>query len=251
MSLSKYKKWFDSYTQELIESYPKEAENYELKVEHTYRVVKNIIKLSELMYLNKENKELGEIIGLFHDLGRFVQYSEYGTFSEAHTGSHATLSVEKLKKEKILRGLNSEELEIVYQAIEYHNHLTMPDIASESVLKLGTILRDADKLDAFYLSTSNDSRSYSLDELSQESLYSEEIVGSILSSQQADFRDIKYKYDRDLSIIALLFDLKFNESFQILQENKSIEKMFKAMPNDEKLVDARRHCMEYIQSRRG
>lgn len=109
MLLDKYTKWFDNYTQGLILSNPKEAENYELKVEHTYRVVNNIVKLSELMQLDSRNKELGEIIGLFHDLGRFVQFSEYGTFSEVKTGSHATLSVEKLKKDKLLSGLREED----------------------------------------------------------------------------------------------------------------------------------------------
>lgn len=249
MSLNEYNEWFDNYTQKLIESSSNEAENYELKVEHTHRVVSNIIQLSELMKLDNANKELGKVIGLFHDLGRFVQFSEFGTFSEAKTGSHATLSVDKLKKENLLHELTERELELVYQAIEYHNHLTMPEEVSERVFELGTILRDADKLDAFYLNTSDESRTYSFDKLSQENLFSEEIIESILSSQQANFRDIKYTYDRDLSIIALLFDLKLDESFKIVHENNYIERMFDVMPNDEKLLEARRHCLEYIQTR--
>jgi len=249
MSYNEYKNWFDNYTQRLIESNSSEAENYELKVEHTYRVVNNITRLSELMKLDNATKALGEVIGLFHDLGRFVQYSEFGTFSEVRTGSHATLSVDKLKEENILHRLEEQECEVVYQAIEYHNHLTMPEKVSDPVFKLGTILRDADKLDAFYLSTSDESRSYSFDALSQENLFSEEIIEAIFRSQQADFRDIKYTYDRDLSIIALLFDLKFDESFQIVKENSYIEKMFDVMPNDRKLIEAKRHCLKYIQSR--
>lgn len=125
----------------------------------------------------------------------------------------------------------------------------MPDVSSEAVYILGTILRDADKLDAFYLNTSNDSRSYSFDELSQESPYSEEIIKAILCSRQADFRDIKYKYDRDLSIIALLFNLELRGSFQIVRDNNYIERMFDAIPIDERLKSAKKHCMEYIQSK--
>lgn len=249
MSFIKYKNWFDSYTHSLIRSNPNDAENYELKVEHTYRVVDNMNKLTDLMQLDIRRRELGEIIALFHDLGRFVQFSEFGTFSEAKTGSHATLSVQKLQKEKMLSEFSEEEVDIIYQAIEYHNHLLMPKLSNESIYTLGTVLRDADKLDAFFLSTNKDTRAYSFDALSQEALYSEEIVGAIMQSTQADFRDIKYGVDRELSIIALVFNLELSESFQVVKENNYVERMFAVLACDEKLLNAKRHCMAYVNAR--
>ncbi len=55
------------------------------------------------MGLGEKEGQLCELMGLFHDLGRFVQFSEYGTFSESVTGSHASMSVEKLKEDAVLR----------------------------------------------------------------------------------------------------------------------------------------------------
>lgn len=96
--------------------------NYELKLEHTYRVKDNILELGRSLNLDKKSLMLCELIGLYHDLGRFKQYSEYGTFSDAITGSHGELSIQVLMEQDVLRSLEKSEREVILKAIKYHNY---------------------------------------------------------------------------------------------------------------------------------
>lgn len=54
------------------------------------------------------------------------------------------------------------------------------------------LIRDADKLDAFWLETNRDEiRKYDLGKLSDEREYSLEIIEGLINSRQADFRNTK------------------------------------------------------------
>jgi len=246
-----YYKWFEDYLEKYLNC--KEAHifiNYELKKEHTFRVKDNILKIGEALGLDKNSLKLCELIGLFHDVGRFKQYGEYGTFSDAVTGSHGRLSVDVLIEHKVLNNLNEEEKDIVLKAIDYHNYFTVPEDESEDIKLFSRLIRDADKLDAFYLDTdTSENRKYDLGTLSCEKEYSEEIVKDIMASSQVDFTNIKYKYDRKLGILGLIFDLFYNESYQVFQEHEYLERMFNQLPKDEKMQKVYRHCEKYISSK--
>lgn len=96
------------------------AVNYILKLEHTYRVKDNILELGQSLNLDEKSLMLCELIGLYHDLGRFIQYSEFDTFSDAITGSPGELSVIVLVENDVLKCLEEREREIILEAIRYH-----------------------------------------------------------------------------------------------------------------------------------
>ena len=52
------------------------------KIVHTYNVVKTSKYLSEKLGLDKEQIDLAQMIGLLHDIGRFEQLKEYGSFGK-------------------------------------------------------------------------------------------------------------------------------------------------------------------------
>lgn len=246
--VKEYKKWFNSYVTETIENSSRESLNFELKKEHTYRVMDNMNALADIMDLDTRGRCLCEIIGLFHDLGRFRQYDHYGTFKDDVTGSHGTIGVEVLKETNLLKELTEQEKEIVYKAIEYHNHLLVPVGESEEITMYANLIRDADKLDAYYLHTLENGKMYKLEDYSNEKPYSQEIVDAIMGSQQADFRDIKYTHDLNLAIVALLFNINLKESMEVIRRESYMERMFKLFPNDLTMQAALEHCNNYISS---
>ena len=244
-----YKDWFETYVTTTIEASSREALNFELKREHTHRVMDNMRMLAEIKNLSEHETYLCEIIGLFHDLGRFKQYENFGTFKDDVTGSHGTIGVDLLKELEVLSALTDKEKNLVYKAIEYHNHLTVPENEDDEVTLYSHLIRDADKLDAYYLHTLENGRMYKLEDYSNEKPYSNEIVEAIMKSRQADFRDIKYTHDLNLAIVALLFNIQMDASFEIIKRNDYMQRMFNQFPKDETMLKALNHCKDYVDKR--
>lgn len=246
-----YYEWFESYLEKYLSCKDQDiVTNYELKKEHTFRVKDNILEIGEVLGLDNNSLKLCEIIGLFHDVGRFKQYAEYGTFSDAITGSHGKLSIDVLVENSVLDDLTEQERNIVIKAINYHNYFSVPEDESEEIKLFSRLIRDADKLDAFYLETdTNEKRQYDLGTLSSEKEYSEEIIRDIMLSRQVDFRNIKYKFDRKLSILGLIFDLYYKESYELFQEHKYLKKIFNLLPINPEIQTVYKHCEDYIISK--
>lgn len=248
--MNKYYLWFEQYLQKYLVAEKDIVVNYELKQEHTYRVRDNILKIGRSLNLDNKSLMLCEIIGLFHDVGRFKQYHENGTFSDSITGSHAKLSIEILIENNVLLALTDFEKEIVIKAIDYHNCYEIPENETEEIKMFCRLIRDADKLDAFWLETNRDDiRKYDLGKLSEEREYSLEIIEDLINSRQVDFRNIKYTYDRKLSILGFIFDLNYKESYRVLKSNSYISIILNDIPNSKDIKIVQEHCNHYSNSR--
>ncbi len=90
-----------------------------------------------------------EVIGLFHDLGRFEQYTQYQTFDDNKSLNYALLGVELLQQNALLTEFPSEIQDLICTAIEYHNVPQMPDGLEGNPKLITQLLRDADKVDIY------------------------------------------------------------------------------------------------------
>ena len=250
MKTEKYYKWFEEFTAGMMGTPDRLKSNYELKIEHTYRVKDNIMNLGQAVGLTSYKLHICELIGLFHDLGRFKQYTEFNSFSDSISGSHGDLSVKVLEENNVLVDLDIESQNLVKKAIAYHNYFHVPENEDKDIKELSYLIRDADKLDAFFLETlETETRSYSFDSLSDERDYSSLVVSDLQNGRQVDFKNFKYKYDRKLGILGLIFDLKFDESFDLFLENNYLQRMFKQLPQDETMKELEQYIMKYILSK--
>jgi len=75
-----------------------------------------------------------------------------------------------------------------------------------------------------------------------------EIIEDLMSSGQVDFKNIKYKFDRRLAILGLIFDLQFKQSFSIVHENNYVEKICSDIPKHEEIEKVKEHCERYIEN---
>jgi hypothetical protein len=246
-----YYSWFESYLERNMDKSSADYVNYfSVKKEHTYRVRDNIVEIGRALNLDDRSIKLCEIIGLFHDLGRFKQYIKYGTFDEKITGSHAKLSIEVLQEENPIYRLDNHEKEIVIKAIEYHNYLEIPEDESNEVKLYCRLIRDADKLDAFYNEIYEyENRKGYLKRLSDEREYSEEILEDLLNRRTTDFKYIKYKCDRRLAILACIFGLYFNESIKVFCSKGYLSRFFCDVPKDPEIIKVRENCEGYINEK--
>jgi putative nucleotidyltransferase with HDIG domain len=81
-----------------------------LKEKHTWMVVKNCENLAKHLNLNEHDSLLAKMIGLFHDVGRFYQFTVYRTFNDALSENHAKLGLKVIKDLPFMTKLDEEDL---------------------------------------------------------------------------------------------------------------------------------------------
>lgn len=239
--LKYFREWFTDYCRSFYSTNTEDQKNILLKEYHTFNVCGNILSLSGELFLNDNQRLLAESIALFHDVGRFSQYSRYKTFRDSISVNHGLLGAEILKQERILQELPEDEQEIVLESVKFHNAFSVPGKASEAVQFFLRLVRDADKLDIwrvfveYYEGTEESKASavglglpdlpgYSPDILS--SLYRKGIVSLGKTSTLNDFKLLQLSW---------IFDLNYKPAFQSLSARGYIGRIIATMPPSEEL----------------
>ena len=134
-----------------------------LKIAHTYRVADLANRIAGNVLSEQQNcTDFAWLLGLLHDIGRFEQFTRYGTFKDALSIDHAELGAdilfhEGLFDEFILREESWEDFQrmrtVAETAIRLHNKLTIPGNLDSQTRVYTTVLRDADKIDIFRVLT--------------------------------------------------------------------------------------------------
>lgn len=93
------KKAFAQY----VHKYDAEDEKILLKIRHTYRVAEISERIAVGLGLSAYDTDLAWLIGMLHDIGRFEQLKQYGTFVDADSIDHAHFGVELLFRDGLIR----------------------------------------------------------------------------------------------------------------------------------------------------
>lgn len=221
------------------EAFKQYAEKYNLddvkialKYKHMYRVAELCERLAESLHLGKIETDICWLTGLLHDIGRFEQVRQYGTFVDAKSVDHAELSAKILFGDDILIGMFAEEgcesivndkatldLEAIRDAILCHSMYRIPELEVADV-RLAKILRDADKLDIFRVMTETPLED--IYNVSSEELYTSPITDEVLDcfyEEHAIPRAIKKTpIDNLVGHVCLYHELEFDESRRIAEE---------------------------------
>ena len=244
---------FRRYVARFISPDPLIQKNIRLKADHTKRVCENIRLLARAETLGEKECCLAEVIALFHDLGRFEQFSKYKTFKDSDSEDHAALGVRVLKESGIISHLPRKEQHIIYKAIEYHNRMQIPrEEENEEVVFYSKLIRDADKLDILKLITehyegSGTSSNPALElYLPDSPACSEAIIRDILNNRMANISDVKNINDVNLLRLSWVFDLNFPETFVQLERQGYLEKIYATLPNTEGVRRVRTHLKAHL-----
>ena len=80
---------FDEY----VENYNRQDEKVRLKIEHTYRVSMLCEEIGVSLGLCEEDLSLAWLLGMLHDIGRFEQLKNYGTFIDIEISTLSQLTM--------------------------------------------------------------------------------------------------------------------------------------------------------------
>lgn len=141
--------WFDHYVNRYRNGEGTLPAALELKYLHSQRVAENVRLIAQGLGLKEAEILLAEGCGLVHDIGRFSQYTCYGSFHDADTVDHGKEGLRTLEIEGMQSYFDAADWESIAWAVEYHNKKTSdipPHLDGEAGLLLW-LIRDADKLD--------------------------------------------------------------------------------------------------------
>lgn len=228
------KEAFEKY----LDEYDREDEKIRLKIVHTYGVVEAAREIAVRMGLSDEDRELAEIIGLLHDIGRFEQLKRFDSF-QPDTMNHAVYGAELLfGEEKMIRRFVPDDVfdEVIYEAILKHSDFRLEGVKDEKTLLHAKLIRDADKLDNCRVKIEEALEillGASGEEAGKE-LISSKVWESCLKKESVLSSDRVTKMDYWVSYLAQYYDVNFPETFAIMRENNYLRRIADRIRYEEK-----------------
>lgn len=233
-----------------VSNYDSTNKSIERKIYHSLRVMELSNKLSNMIGLNQEDTELASLIGLLHDLGRFDQQTKFKTFNDLKSFDHGNYGVEILNKDIRKYVESSKYDDIIKVAVKNHNKYAIEDGLTDRELFFAKLIRDADKLDILYEATSWFWVGQE-DEI-KNTIINSEILESFFNKKliKNEAQGAKEGINAVISEIAIIFDLYFKESFEILKEGDYINKTINRFdyPDKEIIEKVRNFANNYIDS---
>lgn len=214
MNLEEAKLLFKEY----VSSYQIDNDKIKLKYDHSLRVCDLCKKIAVSLNLSDDDIKIAEMIGLLHDFGRFEQIKIYDTFNDKISVDHAVLGVQLLEKFGIDKFINDKETQdLVKTAIINHNKTYVDNNLNERELLFSNIIRDADKIDIFYIWS--ESNIGSVDGNISNNIYERVINCKI------DYEERKNNLDIYVILCGLAYDINFAYSYHYLVEKKYVTKI--------------------------
>lgn len=199
--------------QKYLDGFDKKNKLINLKIRHSYEVAKLSEDLAKRLYFTKDEVTLAKIIGLLHDIGRFIQISKTNSFEDSNL-DHASEGVEYLfKKQMNITNFIDDRFydDIIRNAIYYHNKLEIPLDKNPIITKFMKLIRDVDKIDIFFQEVVNFDLTF-YDEVSKD------VLTYFENEKLIPRQYIKTDSDNVLYYLAFLFDFNYEESYDLLVE---------------------------------
>ena len=234
---------FNTYYDSFKNLSEEDRRNFKIKKDHSFRVAELAGMLANSLKMNDSEKELAWFVGLFHDIGRFLQLSKFGTFHDAKSVDHAEYSVKVLDETGIIKLVGNENEKIISAAILNHNKFKIEKRLSEKELLFAKILRDADKLDIFkvltdYYTVNNSSPNHTLTwELPKGKEVSKAVVKEILAGKLVSKKNVVSEIDVKIMQMSWVFDLNYKVSFEYLLQKRFLEKIYNSLPKNDLVID--------------
>lgn len=217
------KKEFKKY----VSNYNPANPRVELKISHIGRVTDNCKIIAESLGLSEEEVEVAELLGLFHDLGRFEQVRIADTFSDRESGiNHAEQSNKVLFEDGLIRNFIKDNRydNLIKKAVYNHNRAEIEPGLDEKELLFAKIIRDADKIDIFYTTNFAEFeplfwyKDFNIEKIN------ENVIEDIRHRRLVNYGSIKNNADVITIFYGYIFDLYFDISLKTIAENHYLER---------------------------
>jgi len=254
--LEKLRAWFDSYVAGFYGEDAYVNANLKLKEDHSRRTCDEMRYLAEELSLNDNQMRVAELIALLHDIGRFGQFVKYKTYNDTRSEDHCLLGLKVLCETKVLDGIDKKEKQLIEKAIKYHGQRELPGDLGGEYLLFSQLIRDADKLDVFYVVTENYKRyrknpeRFSLEmEFADVPRYSKQVLDDILQGRLVDYSRLRTLNDMRLLLLGWVYDVNFTATLKRIRQRRLLEQIIEFLPRTEDIERVKAKIFEYVDSR--
>jgi hypothetical protein len=254
--LKKFKVWFEQYVAGFYGDDAYVNANLKLKEDHTRRTCDEMLYLADHLSLSDNQKCIAETIALFHDIGRFEQFKRYRTYNDPRSTNHCILGLDVLKETNVLNEIDKHERDLIEKAIQFHGQKQLPADLDGQCLLFSKLIRDADKLDVYYVVTQyykqykDNPRNFALElELPDQPRYSPAVVDAILQGRLIDYNSLKTLNDMKLLQLGWVYDINFTAALRRIKQRQFLEKLLDFLPKNEDIEKVRERIFAYVDFR--
>ncbi len=243
----KIKNQFISYTSRFTSEDEQYNFHIQLKIQHTKRVCNEIRGIAQALYLPIGQQYFAEILAVFHDIGRFEQYHNYRTFSDAHSENHSQIGIQVLKKLGLLDLFTPYQQQLICNCVLNHNKPKVPEHIHGEEWLFSSMVRDADKLDIWYILT-NGLLPKKADEKEPHDGYRicEKILETIKKRETVTLSLVKQKNDWVLFRLSWVFDINFKPVFELISKRDIVNKLINELPESPESEEIKHIATSYI-----
>ncbi|MEG1363561.1 MAG: hypothetical protein RSC92_03940 [Clostridia bacterium] len=193
--------------------------------------------------------KLKYLIGILHDIGRFKQIKEYDTLWDTDEMNHGEYGYKVLKDGLLYNFIDDKKYNnIILECVRCHNKICIDDNLDDYTKLFLKIIRDADKIDIFYVMINEEIHDVNVDNITDYS------YNTIMNEKLIDYKDITTDFELVLVILCYIYDLNYKYSFEQIYINDYINKLinvYKYSDNAKvKLEKIRSKLNKYIEMRK-
>jgi HD superfamily phosphodiesterase len=253
--LQAVRRHFIEYANSYIERAGDMQHMMELKREHCAFVARNCRELAESSGWSLDDVNTAEALGLLHDVGRFPQLEEYGTFMDANSINHGERGWQAIRESALLDEVEEELRDALLNSVRHHNARTVPADLPEPHIRWVNLVRDADRLDIYRVV---------LDAIVNEKLEEHpeiglglsldgdpcpELIEKIIQRDAPCYTDLKCFADFVLLILSWLYHMNYPAALKLVRERGIVDKFAEHLPVDLPQVEGvisrlRKHVMD-------
>jgi len=200
------------------------------------------------------------MLGLFHDIGRFNQFTRHGTFRDDLSFNHGHHGAEIMQKCGVLRSCSPRDRRRIIIGIRHHNRARLPACFEKDVLQFIKIGRDADKLDIFHVlydslkkGVLHKSPDITL-RVKLDGPVNPQVLDELRLKKNVSIANLKSLADFFLIQLSWVYDINFAPTFRRMISRKVIEHIAEVLPKtpevEEQIEIAKRHMRMQLTPRK-
>lgn len=241
-ALAAMRRWFTGYALGFVEPNGQLHPMQQLKLDHSLRVADNCRLIAAAEAWSPADRALGEIAGLLHDVGRFTQFARFRTFEDHRSVNHGRHSAEIVAEKNLLAGFAAPDAAAVLDAVGLHNCRELPQGLPPPNLRLLQLVRDADKLDIFFVlddAVRNDRLGLYPEITLNRRLDgppSPAVLAAARERRQVRYADIQSLVDFMLVQINWVYDINYRGALHLMRERDILGRIADHLPTDPELA---------------
>ena len=200
---------------------------YIAKRDHTVRVFEITQQIARVANVDNQTFMVIEAIAILHDVGRFTEWQIYKSYKRKKEFDHATEGGRMLREGIIKKMIPQTRQfdELIICGVERHGDMVLPDTLSKQERMICEIIRDADRLDIFYLCTREQDfdRMYNLEVGSKH--LSADIKDRYIQGEPINIFNLKSKFDLLALRCGLIKQLTTKASKKFVVESDLLNRM--------------------------